>query len=84
MAAQNQLFHSLSNLLREHAAEQPEEKQAADEAGVKYEFQKEQSVSKKTVCCKNASHHTDGLDLFTVVFPYMLTVQSWPKSSVSG
>ena len=41
MAAQNQLFHSLSNLLRAHAAEQPEEKQAADEAGVKYEFQKE-------------------------------------------
>ena len=41
-------------------------------------------VSKKTVCCKNAPHHTDGLDLFTVVFLYMLTVQSWPKSSVSG
>lgn len=32
IAAQNQLFNSLSNLLNEHAAEHPEDKQAADAA----------------------------------------------------
>ena len=32
IAAQNEFFHSLSNLLNEHAAEHPEDKQAADAA----------------------------------------------------
>ena len=32
IAAQNQLFNSLSNLLNEHATEHPEDKQAADAA----------------------------------------------------